>query len=111
MLHRLVELKVAVNAYCVQHKYQLLLSEAEWKTVEKAHDFLRPFTELNKVLCRDSSPLSMQIAAGRTIANELAVFQGREFAEKRARMRRIATEKFGALETYKYVPCSLFSNK
>lgn len=101
MVNRMLEQRQALDSYCVQHKRDLLLSAVEWKLLEELHAFLMPLKEFSKMLCRDSSPLSVQVAVGRMIDVELRSYNGQALREERGRMQQILAEKFGDLETYK----------
>lgn len=101
MINRLLEQKSAVNAYCVEHSYRLLLSGPDWTKLEEIRDFLLPFVELNKVVCRDSSPISTQIAVAHAIAAELKIYEGDVLKDEVERMTVIHAEKFAGLEKYR----------
>ncbi|KAH7711741.1 Zinc finger BED domain-containing protein 4 [Aphelenchoides avenae] len=101
MIDRLVEQKSALNAYCAEHCYRLLLSGQDWAKLEEIRSFLRPFVELNKVVCRDSSPISTQIAVGEAIATELKLYKGDVLKDEIRRMIVIHNKKFVGLEQYR----------
>lgn len=62
MSDRLLEQKPALDAYCTNHRRDLLLSHAEWSIIEDVSNLLEPFAELSKFMCRDESPISVQVA-------------------------------------------------
>ncbi|KAH7664860.1 zinc finger protein, partial [Aphelenchoides avenae] len=62
MLNRLLEQRAAIDGYYVNKKPDSMLSVADWALIQELHDLLKPFTMFNKALCRDTSPISMQVA-------------------------------------------------
>ncbi|KAH7678440.1 zinc finger protein, partial [Aphelenchoides avenae] len=101
MIDRLLEQKAAINAYCVEHCRRLLLTNMQWSSLIEMRDFLKPLKELNKVLCRDTSSISMQIAVGHAIATELKLYNGEVLKDEIRRMIVIHNNKFVGLEQYR----------
>ncbi|KAH7680358.1 zinc finger protein, partial [Aphelenchoides avenae] len=99
MVHRFLEQRQALDAYCVQHKRELLLTATEWALLTELEKFLRPLTEFSKLLCRDSSPLSVQVAVGRFVEHELESYEGELLETECERMKIIREEKFKDVET------------
>lgn len=101
MVHRLLEQRRALDAYCVTNRRELLLSEHDWEVLGELEKLLRPFTEFSKLLCADSSPLGVQLTAAKAMGAELENYNGTHLKVEVARMKSIFNEKFGGCSLYK----------
>lgn len=102
MSDRLLEQKPALDAYCTKYRRDLLLSHREWGVVEDVSNLLEPIAELSRFMCRDESPISVQVAVRRALLDEIRSNDSEHLTEERARLLRLIEEKFGRIEEYKY---------
>ncbi|KAH7704167.1 zinc finger protein [Aphelenchoides avenae] len=103
MVHRLLYLRPALDAYCVSTRQELLLVEADWKVLKEIDELLTPFTEFSKHMCRDSAPLGFHLTTAKMIEAELGTNKSAALQEQVNKMSRIASEKFGGMDMYKNV--------
>lgn len=102
MVERLLEQKVALDAYFVNTRRDLLLSEAQWAMLEELQEMLDPAAE-SKMLCRDDAPLPMQITVRRGLVDELNSLELNILADERNRLVEQIQHRMAGLEQYRCV--------
>ncbi|KAH7717569.1 zinc finger protein [Aphelenchoides avenae] len=101
MVGRLLEQKVALDAYFVNMRRDLLLSEAQWSMLEELQELLEPAAECSRMLCRDDAPLSMQITVRRGLVDELNSLDLNILGHERDRLVQQISHRMAGLEQYR----------
>lgn len=101
MVGRLLEQKVALDAYFVNTRRDLLLSEAQWSMLEELQELLEPAAECSRMLCRDDAPLSMQITVRRGLVDELNSLDLNILGHERDRLVQQISHRMAGLEQYR----------
>lgn len=101
MLNRLLEQRAAIDGYYVNKKPDSMLSVADWALIQELHDLLKPFTMFNKALCRDTSPISMQVAMAKVTELELNAYKGTLLKAEVKKMLAVHKAKLNGIQLYK----------
>jgi len=101
MINRLVEQKQAIQLYLTRHnKRNFDLTNSEWKLIAEFEAILKPFNEVTKMMCQDSSPISVQYPFAKMIHSKLS---GTEFTASliavKDKMVELLEQKFFGLES------------
>lgn len=108
MGERLLEQRPALEMYCARFQPKLNLDEEEWELLARLIKLLSPIDSASREMCKDSSPISVQLPIAKILSRNLSEMDGEGLYDVKECMLRLLNEKFFRLE---FEGCLLFSVK